>query len=174
MSKQALEGLKVADFCWVLAGPIVGLYLAHHGATVIRIESMRRPDTLRLSVPFKDNIPGVNRAGSWDYVNSNKLSMSLNLDHPKGIEVAKRLVAWSDVAGESFAPGIMERFGLGYNELKKVKPDILVKGQDWAQKGIVGTEFVESYGGKVVLAPLIEGKSSTSVIEKMKSLWKKL
>ena len=126
MSKQALEGLKVADFCWVLAGPIVGLYLAHHGATVIRIESMRRPDTLRLSVPFKDNIPGVNRAGSWDYVNSNKLSMSLNLDHPKGIEVAKRLVAWSDVAGESFAPGIMERFGLGYNELKKVKPDIIM------------------------------------------------
>jgi len=60
------------------------------------------------------------------------------------------------------------------NLIKKVKPDILVKGQDWAQKGIVGTEFVESYGGKVVLAPLIEGKSSTSVIEKMKSLWEKL
>jgi len=60
------------------------------------------------------------------------------------------------------------------NLIKKVKPDILVKGQDWAQKGVVGAEFVESYGGKVVLAPLIEGKSSTSVIEKMKSLWKKL
>ncbi|MHC4394547.1 MAG: D-glycero-beta-D-manno-heptose 1-phosphate adenylyltransferase [Planctomycetota bacterium] len=58
--------------------------------------------------------------------------------------------------------------------IKKVKPDILVKGQDWADKGVVGTEFVESYGGKVVLAPLVEGKSSTSVIEKMKSLWKKL
>jgi D-beta-D-heptose 7-phosphate kinase/D-beta-D-heptose 1-phosphate adenosyltransferase len=60
------------------------------------------------------------------------------------------------------------------NLIKKVKPDILVKGQDWAQKGVVGAEFVESYGGKVVLAPLIEGKSSTSVIEKMKSLWKKV
>jgi len=60
------------------------------------------------------------------------------------------------------------------NLIKKVKPDILVKGQDWAQKGVVGAEFVESYSGKVVLAPLIEGKSSTSVIEKMKSLWKKL
>jgi len=56
------------------------------------------------------------------------------------------------------------------NLIKKVKPDILVKGQDWAQKGVVGAEFVESYGSKVVLAPLIEGKSSTSVIEKMKSL----
>ena len=60
------------------------------------------------------------------------------------------------------------------NLIKKVKPDVLVKGQDWQQKGVVGAEFVESYGGRVALAPLVEGKSSTSVIEKMKSLWKKL
>jgi len=54
--------------------------------------------------------------------------------------------------------------------IKKVRPDVLVKGQDWAQKGVVGQQFVESYGGKVVLAPLVEGKSSTATIEKMKSL----
>ena len=53
--------------------------------------------------------------------------------------------------------------------IKKVKPDVLVKGQDWAEKGVVGREFVESYGGKVVLAPLVEGKSSTAIIETMKS-----
>ena len=53
--------------------------------------------------------------------------------------------------------------------VKKVKPDILVKGEDWAEKGVVGREFVESYGGKVVLAPLVEGRSSTQTIEKMKS-----
>jgi len=58
--------------------------------------------------------------------------------------------------------------------IKKVKPDVLVKGQDWAHKGVIGAEFVESYGGRVVLAPLVEGKSSTSVIEKMKSVWKKV
>lgn len=56
------------------------------------------------------------------------------------------------------------------NLIKKVKPDILVKGEDWAQKGVVGREFVESYGGRVVLAPLVEGKSSTATIEKMKAL----
>ena len=56
------------------------------------------------------------------------------------------------------------------NLIKKIKPDILVKGQDWAQKGVVGREFVESCGGKVLLAPLVEGKSSTVTIEKMKSL----
>lgn len=56
------------------------------------------------------------------------------------------------------------------NLIKKIKPDVLVKGQDWAQKGVVGREFVESSGGKVVLAPIVEGKSSTETIEKMKEL----
>jgi rfaE bifunctional protein nucleotidyltransferase chain/domain len=54
--------------------------------------------------------------------------------------------------------------------IELVKPDVLVKGQDWEKKGVVGAEFVKARGGKVVLAPLVEGKSSTSVIEKMKSL----
>jgi D-beta-D-heptose 7-phosphate kinase/D-beta-D-heptose 1-phosphate adenosyltransferase len=58
------------------------------------------------------------------------------------------------------------------NTVKKVKPDVLVKGQDWEHKGIIGREFVESNGGKVVLAPLVDGKSSTDTIEKMKSLKK--
>lgn len=54
--------------------------------------------------------------------------------------------------------------------IKKIKPDVLVKGQDWAEKGVIGAEFLESYGGKVVLAPLVEGKSSTATIKKIKSL----
>ncbi len=54
--------------------------------------------------------------------------------------------------------------------IKKARPDILVKGQDWENKGVVGQDFVESYGGKVVLAPLVEGKSSTTIIERIKSL----
>lgn len=58
------------------------------------------------------------------------------------------------------------------NLIKKLKPDVLVKGQDWECKGIVGREFVESYGGKILLAPLVEGKSSTETIEKIKRLEK--
>ena len=77
MAKQALEGLKVADFCWVLAGPLVGLYLAHHGATVVRIESMRRPDVTRPTPPYRDNKPGINRSGNWDSFNSNKFASLL-------------------------------------------------------------------------------------------------
>jgi len=60
------------------------------------------------------------------------------------------------------------------NLIEKVKPDILVKGQDWAKKGVVGSDFVESYGGRVVLAPLVEGKSSTTIIERIKSLTAKI
>ncbi len=60
------------------------------------------------------------------------------------------------------------------NLIKKVKPDVLVKGQDWAGKGVVGREFVESYDGKVILAPLIEGKSSTETIEKVRLLQSEL
>ena len=54
--------------------------------------------------------------------------------------------------------------------IREVRPDVLVKGEDWAQKGVVGREFVESYGGKVALAPLVQGKSSSATIEKMNSL----
>ena len=56
------------------------------------------------------------------------------------------------------------------NLVKTVKPDVLVKGADWGRNGVVGREFVESYGGKVVLAPIVEGKSSTATIEKIKVL----
>jgi D-beta-D-heptose 7-phosphate kinase/D-beta-D-heptose 1-phosphate adenosyltransferase len=56
------------------------------------------------------------------------------------------------------------------NLIQQIKPDVLVKGQDWAQKGVIGQEFVESYDGKVVLAPLVEGKSSTTTIEKIRAL----
>ena len=149
MAKQALEGLKVVDFCWAIAGPIVGFYLAHHGATVIRIESMRRPEIHRVATPYKDSKPGINRGGLYAASNSNKLGMSLNLSHPKGLEIAKRLVAWSDIVGENFAPGVMERLGLGYGELKKIKPDIIMCST--SNLGQTGPEAIQpGYGMNLV------------------------
>ncbi|MFC1954070.1 CaiB/BaiF CoA transferase family protein [Chloroflexota bacterium] len=153
MAKQALEGLKVVDFGWVIAGPQVGIYFAHHGATVIRVESMHRVDVTRTSMPYKDNKPGINRCGVFDFFNSNKLGMGLNLSHPRGVEVAKRLVAWGDVVGENFAPGVMRKLGLNYEELKKVRPDIIMysssnlgqTGPEAGQPGL-GVQLV-SYSG---------------------------
>lgn len=123
---QALEGIKVADFSWVAVGPITGMWLAHHGAEVIRIESLTRPESFRVIPPMKDGIRGINRAGLFANYNTNKLGMSLNLNHPKGIEIAKKIIIWSDVVIESFSSGTMEKWGLGYEDIKKIRPEIIM------------------------------------------------
>lgn len=122
---EALDGLKVADFTWVLAGPLITHYLSAHGATVVKIESKARPDALRTSGPFKDNIPGVDRSGYFAFANANKYSISINMSIKAGVQVAKKLISWADVVAENFTPGTMEKWGLGYEEIKKIKPDII-------------------------------------------------
>jgi len=123
---EALEGLKVADFSWIIAGPLTGKFLGDCGAEVIRIESYTSPDNLRSISPMKDGVPGINRSATFARYTSSKYGISLNLRHPKGLEIAKRIVAWADVVLENFTPGAMERLGLGYEELKKVRPDIIM------------------------------------------------
>jgi benzylsuccinate CoA-transferase BbsF subunit len=123
--KQIFEGLKVADFTWAAAGPQVGRELAEHGATVVRVESHRAPDSLRTFAPHYEFKPGLDRAMFGVCCNTQKYGMSVDLHKPKGQEVAKRLVAWADVVGESFTPGTMARWGLDYESCKKIKPDII-------------------------------------------------
>lgn len=127
--------VKVLDFTWGVAGPLVTKYLADYGATVVRVESPERPCGTRVSPPYKDNIPGADRAGYFAFFNANKYSISLNLNHPQANAVVKRLVGWADVVAESYAPGTMEKWGLGYESLKETKPDIIMlrsssQGQD--------------------------------------------
>ena len=126
MTRKLLEGVKIADFCWVWVGPMTTKTLGDQGAEVIRIESKTRPGVWRVTPPFKDNVVGFNRGGVFNVINTSKRSVTLNLSHPKGVEVAKRLVAWADVVTENFAGGTMERMGLGYEDLRKVKPDIIM------------------------------------------------
>ena len=126
MTIQAFEGLKVLDFCWVAIGPMATRYLADHGAIVVKVESQHRVETLRRGAPFKDNIVDVNRSGYFANYNTNKYGITLNMAHPRAIEVAKRFVAWADLVAENFTPGTMERWGLGYEDLKKNKPDVIL------------------------------------------------
>ena len=123
---QALQGIKVADFSWIGVGPWTVRFLADHGAEVIHVESTTRPDMLRLTPPFKDRIAGLNRNAYQAKFNVNKYGITLNLSHPRGIEIAKKLVAWADIVAESFRPGQMERWGLGYEEIRKIKPNIIM------------------------------------------------
>ena len=118
--------IKVADFAWVGVGPISSKYLADHGATVVRVESENRPDVLRGGPPFKDNVPGWNRSQFFGDFNTSKLGLALDMKRDEGLAVAKRLIAWSDVMIESFAPGAVQRMGLGYAEVRKLNPGIIM------------------------------------------------
>jgi len=126
MKRKLLEGVKIADFCWVWVGPMTTKTLADQGAKVLRIESKTRPGVWRVSPPFKDNVVGFNRGGVFNVINTGKMSVTLNLSNPKAVAIAKRFVAWADVVTNNFAGGAMQRMGLGYEELKKIKPDIIM------------------------------------------------
>ncbi len=123
------SGLKILSYSWAVVGPLTMKFFADHGATVIRIETSLRPCTMRSSAPYKDNKPGVNRGGYFTYYNGNILSFAINMNHPKAHDVAYRLVEWCDVFMENYTPGVMERWGLDYESLKKIKPDIIMLRQ---------------------------------------------
>ena len=120
------SGLKVADFSWIAVGPTTAKYLADHGATTVRVETASPPDRLRVSGPFKDGVFGHNRSQFFGLCNTSKLSLALNLKHPVGQHVARRLIAWADVYLESFTPGTMTDLGLDYPAARAINPGIIM------------------------------------------------
>ncbi len=123
--KSALAGLKVVDFGVVGVAPTTAKYLGHHGATVIRIESHTAPDVQRTMRPYKDDIPGLDRAAVFAACNNSKLSATLNLRNPGAGEVRRRLAQWAEVMICGFPPGTMEKLGLDYGTVSKVNPQIV-------------------------------------------------
>ncbi len=121
------------------------MQLAHMGAEVIRMESMRRVCTLRMLPPWPGGQPGVNRSGYFNQYNQGKRSITLDISKPEGAEIAKRIVAMSDVAVENFASGVIDRLGLGYNELRKLKPDLVMISMSGYGRGGPESDYV-SYG----------------------------
>ena len=121
-----LEGVKVADFSWIGVGPITAKALADHGATVVRIENEARPDLLRLVGPFKDGVFGVNRCQFYGSFNTSKKALQLDLKHPVGNDVAKKMLSWCDIALDSFTAGTMDRLGLGYQTAQELNPNIIM------------------------------------------------
>jgi crotonobetainyl-CoA:carnitine CoA-transferase CaiB-like acyl-CoA transferase len=127
--RNPFDGVKIISFAWAVVGPVTMRYFADYGATVIRIETRRRPDLARSLLPIKDGKPGVNRSGYFNHFNANILSMSLNMENPAAIDLAKRLISQADVVLENFTPGVMEKWGLGYEQLKQLKSDIIMVRQ---------------------------------------------
>ena len=120
-----LEGVKVADFSWVGAGPRATKDLADLGATVIKIESRRRLDLGRLSPPFAGGGRDPDASTFFAITNTSKMGVTINLGDPRGIEVAKKLVAWADIVVENFSYGYMDRVGLSFETLRAINPDII-------------------------------------------------
>ena len=121
-----LEGLKIVDLAWVVAGPAIGRVLADYGAEVVRVESSTRLDTARVIGPFPDGKLDPQRSALFDNCNTGKLGLSLDLRTSEGQSVVRDLVEWGDVLIESFSPGQMERWNLGYAELEKINPSLLM------------------------------------------------
>ena len=123
----ALAGIRVVEIAVFAAGPVVGKHMGEHGAEVIRIESRKRLDGFRVHYPpFKDNRPGLDRGGTFALFNNDVLSVTLDLKHPRGVELTKALVARADVVIENFVPGVLERLGLDYPALREVNPGIIL------------------------------------------------
>jgi benzylsuccinate CoA-transferase BbsF subunit len=137
--RRPLSGVRVADFTVHAAGPFCVHMLSLLGAECIKIETTGRPDIFRKAHP----VYGRMGAATFDQVASNKLSVQLNLKDARGVDLAKRIVAKSDIVAESFRPGVMDRLGLSYDVLRAVKADIVMvsvsaSGQTGPERGYAG------------------------------------
>lgn len=123
---RALEGLKVLDFAWSIAGPLVGRAMADFGATVVRVESSKRPDFGRSFGPFPLGKPETHQGAVFDNYNAGKLGVALDLSRQEARVVAGELAAWADVIVESFSPGQMAKFGLDYQSVRTINPGVIM------------------------------------------------
>jgi len=157
MAISALAGVRIADFAWAWAGAYATTLLAYMGAEVIKIESMKKPDhTRRFSMTTSAVFDGLDKSPIFNDMNTNKLGVTIDLSQPRGIGLAKRLVAISDAVVQNMRPGVMAGLGLGYQELKAVKPDIVYLSS--SLRGSTGPE--RNYGGYAPNFAAVSGLSN--------------
>lgn len=118
--RQPLKGLKVLDFTRVYSGPYCTMMLGDLGAEIIKVERKGIGDETHYFAPMKND-----ESGYFTYLNRNKKSLSLDLKAPEAVEIIKDLAQWADIVVENFSPGVVNRLGIGYNDLKKVNPRII-------------------------------------------------
>jgi len=124
----ALAGLRICDFCGQLAGAGAAKWLAAFGAEVIRIEDPVRQgrwDILRGIAPYVDERRGIDLGGGFNNHNTEKYGVTINVRTERGKEMLREIIRQSDCVTENFAAGVLDRWGFGYEELKKIKPDII-------------------------------------------------
>jgi benzylsuccinate CoA-transferase BbsF subunit len=155
-NQLTLHSIRILDFSWVLAGPYATRILADFGAEVIKVQPLLPEAEDRFS------------RGYYNTWNHNKLGITLNLSKPEGVAVAKRLVSVSDAVVENFTPRVMANWGLDYDSLHKIKPDLIMlsistmgnKGPWWGYTGFgptvhafSGLTYLTSYLGEPPVGP---------------------
>ena len=138
-----LSDVNVLDLQWVMAGPASTRVLADWGATVVRIESSNKVETARTIQPFLNDEGGADNGGLYQNMNAGKMGLALDMSKPESRDVILDLVKWADVVCESFSPKAMQNWGLGYEDLKKVNPSIIMTssclfGQDGPLSSLAG------------------------------------
>ncbi|MFF0283632.1 CaiB/BaiF CoA transferase family protein [Rhodococcus aetherivorans] len=130
-----LAGVRVADFCWMGVGAVATRMLADFGAEVIKIESRDRLDMPRRLPIYKDEVrsygeedpnPDPNKGGLFNNYSRNKLGVTINMKTERGQQLVRQLIGASSVVTENFAPGVMEKWGLTYDALKEITPDVIL------------------------------------------------
>ena len=121
-----LSGLKVLDFTWVIAGPFFTRVLADYGATVIKVESTTRLDPARGHPTFRDDEQSLEHGMPFANFNTGKLGVTIDPNNAVGREVILDLVRWADVVTESFSPKAMAAWGLDYETLKAINPNLIM------------------------------------------------
>jgi crotonobetainyl-CoA:carnitine CoA-transferase CaiB-like acyl-CoA transferase len=123
----ALAGVRVLELGSGAAGPVATRYFVEHGAEVIRIESRRAPDFLRVLWLTPDNPNGIDESPMFLLLNPDKQSLAVDLTKPEGVALVRRLaLEWADVVSENFAPGPMEKWGLDAKSLLAERPDLVM------------------------------------------------
>ncbi len=122
----ALDDVRVLDFTHYIAGPYATKLLADYGAHVLKVERPDGGDGARRMGPFPNDGPHPEKSGMFLHLNTNKRSITLNLRKPQARDIVLQLAESVDVVAESFRPGVMASFGLGYDALRAVNPNLVV------------------------------------------------
>ena len=148
MSRRPLADVRVLDLSNLLAGPMATMHLADYGADVVKVEHPQRGDELRRWGHSKDGV-GL----FYKMLNRNKRAITLDLKSERGQELVRRMVPRFDVVAESYRPGTLERWGIGYEQLREVNPDLIMlhisgfgRTGPWSQRPGFGT-LAEAFSG---------------------------
>jgi crotonobetainyl-CoA:carnitine CoA-transferase CaiB-like acyl-CoA transferase len=159
VSKEALSGLKVLEYSEFISGPYCGKFFADLGAEVIKVEKPGVGDRARNWGPFPQDIPDREKSGLFLYLNTNKSSVTLNINSAVGLKIFKELIKWADIIIEDNAPLEMKRLHLDYENLHHINPRLVVTsitpfGQTGPYRDYKGSDLITfNMGGDAYLNP---------------------